>query len=89
MQGTEDTATNQKNPDFVLRELSLLRKKASEPGVTAELCPIKKDLSLMKSYQLKQPWHRCIQKDGTKLIAIEPLQLGFKCTLVDPHNHCP
>ena len=54
MQGTEDTATNQKNPDSVLRELSLLRKKASEPGVTAELCPIKKDLSLMKSYQLKQ-----------------------------------
>ena len=48
MQGTEATVTNQKNPDSVLRELSLLSKKAREPGVTAELCPIKKDLELIE-----------------------------------------
>lgn len=53
MQGTEDTATNQKNPDSVLRELSLPRKKASEPGVTAELCPIKKDLELNEELSVK------------------------------------
>lgn len=54
MQGTEATVTNQKNPDSVLRELSLLRKKAREPGVTAELCPIKKDLELNEKLSLKQ-----------------------------------
>lgn len=44
MRGAEDTVTNQTNPDSVLVELSLLKKKDNEPGVIAELCAIKKEL---------------------------------------------
>ena len=48
--------TRQINPDSVLWELSLPRKKDNEPvtsGVIAELCPIKKDLQLTEKLPVK------------------------------------